>query len=133
LGERRSEALGEGCGVDRFGELDVEVLGVALVADGEGEAEAHLRSGREALGEREWQLLDAGGALGRASDVSARDETHLAALRDAQPHGEAAVAPHRAPLITTGSSTGTPKLRPCPVPWLPPAGATAEATTCSSA
>ena len=45
LGQRRGEALGERVGVDGLGELDVEVLGVALVADRERQPEADLRAG----------------------------------------------------------------------------------------
>ena len=152
LGARRERrdrlhghAVGQG-GVNSAGELgqveiamvrageqiDVEVLAVALVASGEGKPEAEPGSGREALGVGDGQACPTQASLPDAGDVAVRGEPHLAVLREAN-------APlHHAPTPTglrDRSVTGTspPRSRSWPVPWLPPAGGVAEATTCSKA
>ena len=69
-------------------------------------------------------------------DVAVRDEPHLAALGEAHPHREPVGASHDVTLTglrMSSTRTSLPKPRPWPVPWLPPAGGTADATTCSSA
>src|SRR6185369_3963559 len=99
----------------------------------ECEAEAHLRPGREALGERERQRLDAEGTLEPARQVAVRHEPDLAQLREPQPHRVARVAPHDGLPASSRTGTSPPRARSCPVPWLPPAGAVADATTCSRA
>ena len=116
-------------------ELDVEVLGVGLVPDREREPEADLRPGREPLGERERELHDPERPLEAAGDVAVPDEAHLAVLREPHPHREPGVALHdgtsRAPVHRASTGTVWPWLRSWPVPWLPPAGGTGDATTCS--
>jgi hypothetical protein len=135
------QRVGDGCRqpveVDLGGELDVEVLGVALVTGRQGQAETHLRAGREPLREGERERRDAERALEGAGNVTVRDPADLAALRVVQPHRELGAALHetatpgRVGRSRTGASPPVP--RSCPVPWLPPAGATGDATTCSSA
>ena len=75
-------------------QLHVEVLGVALVPHGQGETEADLGPRREALGERERELLDAERALERPRHIAVGDEAHLASLREADTHREPCVTAH---------------------------------------
>ena len=82
LGERHRQRLE----LDLFGEHEIEVLRVALVPGRERQPEAHLRPGREALGERERELRDPERPLERPGDVAVRDPADLAALRVPQPH-----------------------------------------------
>ena len=127
-------------------EHEVDVLRVALVAGRQGQPEAHLRAGREALGERERELHDAKRALERPGDVAVADPADLAELRVLEPDRVRGAAPHEpAPLVTpTAAGTLVPEephgdvgartgLRSWPVPCEPPAGATGDATTCSRA
>ena len=69
LGERAGERAGEPVDVDRVDELEVEVLGVALVADTEREPEADLRAGREPLRERQRERGDPERSLERAGEI----------------------------------------------------------------
>ena len=109
-------------------QVDVDVLGIGFVAVGERQAEVHLRAGREPLRVRDGQLGSADGPLPGPGGVAVRDESHLALFGVADPH-----PPDGAPTVgrmPTGTGLAVP-LRSCPVPWLPPAGGTAEATMCS--
>ena len=71
-----------------------------------------------------------------AGDVAVPDEADLAVLREPHPDREpvsplTASPPRGVPTSWTG--TVWPWLRSWPVPWLPPAGGTGDATTCSRA
>ena len=146
LRQCRRQRGGERVEVDRPRELDIEVLGVALVTHREREAEAHLRTRREAERERQWELLDTERPLERARHVAMRHEPHLPALGEPDAHREPRIAPHLVALAAAGDTpaavarcscelpaVAARNSSPCPVPWLPPAGAVAEATTCSRA
>src|SRR5258705_11534542 len=101
--------------MDRLRELEIELLGLALVSGRQGESEAHLRSGREAQGERERELLDSQCPLEGARDVAVRDPADLAPLRVADPHRESRVAAHQAPTVSgrpvSVTGTSAPRLR----------------------
>ena len=77
-----------------FGEHEVDVLRVALVPGRQRQPEAHLRPGREALGERERELRDAKRALERPGDVAVADPADLAELRVLEPDRVRGAAPH---------------------------------------
>ena len=95
-GRAAVSGLGQRLHVDGLGELDVEVLGVALVAHRQGQAEAHLGPGREPEAEGQRQLLDAERPLEVAGDVAVRDEADLALLGEPDADRKARVAPHGA-------------------------------------
>ena len=69
-GQRDVQPRWELVELHRLAERDVEELLVALVARREGQSEAHLRPGREPLGERQRQRLDAERPLERACRVA---------------------------------------------------------------
>ena len=91
--------------------------------------------------------LDAEGAVEGTGDVAVRDEPDLAVLGEAQANREPGRPPHgptlrsateAVPSVTGtalpfGHGGGVVNSMPWPVPWLPPAGGSGEATTCSSA
>src|ERR1700730_3843912 len=85
-----------------------------------GQAEADLGSGGEPRGVGDRQRRASKRALPHPGDVAVAGPPDLAKLGEAEPD------PHR--LGPIERATG----RPWPVPWLPPAGGTADATTCSS-
>ena len=113
-------------------QVDVEVLGPRLGARRQGQPEVQLGPGREPLRVHERDVGPAERPLPDAGEVAVAREADLAELGEAQPH------PHQEPadapamgraVMATG--TAPPVERSWPVPWLPPAGGTAEATTCS--
>src|SRR5690606_2513553 len=148
-GERGREQLGKPLQVDGdlpLGKGHVDVLPQRLVPRRQGEPEAELRTGREALGVGDRQVGAAQRPLPDAGDVAVAGEADLAELREADadpfdgsagghdrppddPTPLAAGSPAREVRSTTG--TAPPVRRSWPVPWLPPAGGVAEATTCS--
>src|SRR4029079_9710284 len=109
-------------------EHEVDVLRVTFVTGRQRQAETHLRSGREPLGERERELGDAKRPLERPGHVGVRDPADLAALRVPEPYRIRRPAPHAgAPTARAGfapagleprNRTGTPdpSLRSWPVP-----------------
>ncbi len=111
-------------------EVDVEVLGIALVPGRQRQAEGELRAGREALAVGNRQGRPPQRAFPDPGHVAMRGEADLAVLveTEPEPHGVPAPTGCRA-CNTTG--TAPPEDRSTPVPWLPPAGGVAEATTCS--
>src|SRR3954447_351791 len=92
---------------------------------GQGQPEADLGAGREALGVREREADAPEGALPHAGHVAMACPPDLAQLREPEPdlHDD----------LRDNNVTGTapPEARSWPVPWLPPAGGVADATTCS--
>ena len=148
--EPRGQAL-DGVGPGRLAQGHVEVLTVGLVPGRQRQPEAELGPGR-ALGVGDGDAGPAQRPLPDAGDVAVAGEAHLAVLgeADAHPggraarrlplggrHGRGGRRHARAPASGRGrSATGTapgrwPVERSWPVPWLPPAGEVAEATTCS--
>ena len=138
FGQRGGERARQGVGVDGLGELDVEVLGVALVTDRERQPEADLRPGRE-------PSVNASGSCSMRKPARRRGRRRGARRTAPCPAWRSAAAPGTrcrpssgtldgdAQLDVDGAAPDRPKARPWPVPWLPPAGGTAEATTCSRA
>src|SRR3546814_5992146 len=110
-------------------EIDVEVFAQALVAGGQRQAEAEAGPWGVALAVGHADGCSAQAPLPHPGQVAVRQEADLVAL------GEADAGLHApTPAGLRGSRvTGTspPRSRSCPVPWLPPAGGTADATTCS--
>jgi hypothetical protein len=136
-GQARGQVFGQAVDVDRlpFGgeQIDVEVLGIGFVTGRESQPEVQLGPGGEPLGVRDRERRAADRPLPHAGHVAVAGEADLAVLGEpeADPHqaGTAAVAAGLRASSVTGTSP--PDRRSCPVPWLPPAGGTAEATTCS--
>ena len=127
--QRRVDQRHELVGLEVVGQVDVEVLAEALVAGGQRQAEAQARARREPLAVGD---ADAGAAqrpLPDPGQVAVGQEADLAALGEADALLHAPTPTGRREDRATG--TAEPHSRSWPVPWLPPAGGTAEATTCS--
>ena len=132
--ERRAQAQRhpwqvDGCSGHVVDQVGVEVLRERLIARRECEAEADAGPGREPLGVGEGDLRAPEGALEHASHVAVAREADLAALGET----DTQAAHDAARTGMSGALRCPPTERSCPVPWLPPAGGVAEATTCSIA
>src|SRR5690606_12133426 len=116
----------------------VEVLAERFVPGRQGQAEAQLGARCEALGVGDGQLAAPQRTLPGAGDVTVADEPDAPQFRVAEPHpvdrpagGHARAPTGRSRRGPSCTGTAPPLDRSWPVPWLPPAGGVAEATTCS--
>ena len=127
--EGRAQADGQIVDVDDGvgRQIEVEVLGHRFSTRRERQTEVHLRPRREAFRIRHRQLDAPAGPFPHAGQVAVTGPAHLAELLEAD------TDPHHSRPPTGSSVTGTspPALRSWPVPWLPPAGGSVDATTCS--
>ena len=131
-GKRADEPLVVDTGHPRRINLGVEILSVGAVSGGEGQPECNPRPGTEPgrvddgnRGATQRPLPDPG-------HIAVRCEANLPVLREPEPDTRSR---HLAAPTSERSSSRTGTSPPCetsmPVPWLPPAGGTADATTCS--
>ncbi len=134
-GQRRRQLLDRRLSRSRRPEPHLEVLPAGLTARGEGQPEAHQRVWDEPLGVRDGQPAAPQGPFPHPRHVAVARETNLAGLRETQAQAALLVGRHdvgQEPRLTRRTGMRPPSCRSCPVPWLPPAGGTGEATTCSS-
>ena len=110
-------------------DIDVKELTFGLMAGGESETKRQLWAGREPLAVGDREVGSAQRTFPDPGDVAVRREPNLAvfAERDPQPHEPAPIGARGCNM----TGTAPPVDRSTPVPWLPPAGGVADATTCS--